>query len=91
MRNIQTLCGRSSLVVRVVVRTTYHLTHIRTQTKVAEARAEKDAEEDRLRARLSQLKAELDSVKNKTVPEWVSTVDVATGVVSLAPQYRQAS
>lgn len=89
MRNI--LCGRSSLVVRVVVRTTNHLNHIRTQTKVAEARAEKDAEEDRLRARLSQLKAELDSVKNKTVPEWVSTVDVATGVVSLAPQYRQAS
>ena len=47
--------------------------------KVAEARDAKEKDEKELRDKLHKLRAELDLVKNKTVPEWVSTVDVATG------------
>jgi hypothetical protein len=52
---------------------------VESTTQVSDARAAKEADEERLHARLSQLKQELWTVENKTVPEWVSTVDVATG------------
>lgn len=34
-----------------------------------------------LESKLSEIKGDLDSIHNKTFPEWVATVDVATGMI----------
>mmetsp|Transcript_21612 Transcript_21612/g.56367 ORF Transcript_21612/g.56367 Transcript_21612/m.56367 type:complete len:276 (-) Transcript_21612:137-964(-) len=51
------------------------------RAKVAEMAAARVSDEKELTSRLQKLTAELEAVKSKTVPEWVSTVDTTTGLV----------
>ena len=47
--------------------------------KIQDVEMEKESDEKQLRERLEKVRADLDAAKNKTVPDWVSTVDVTTG------------